>query len=99
LYVDREIRKPVTFIAVNRFGVAKGFEATFEQVWMSRDSHIDKVPGFVEFHLLKCPEAEDHTFYASHMVWEAELCRPNQRRSSSRSREGTAANGAKRSFA
>jgi hypothetical protein len=28
---------------------------------MSRDSHLDKVPGFVEFHLLRGPEAEDHT--------------------------------------
>src|SRR3954451_17617008 len=41
------------FIAMNRFRVAKGSEAAFEQVWLSRDSHLDKVPGFVEFHLLK----------------------------------------------
>jgi heme-degrading monooxygenase HmoA len=41
------------FIAMNRFRVAKGSEADFEQVWLSRDSHLDKVPGFVEFHLLK----------------------------------------------
>jgi heme-degrading monooxygenase HmoA len=47
-----------------------GDEAAFEQVWLSRDSHLDKVPGFVEFHLLKGPEAEDHTLYASHTVWE-----------------------------
>ena len=59
------------FIAMNRFRVAKGSEASFEQVWMSRDSHLDKVPGFVEFHLLKGPEAEDHTLYASHTVWES----------------------------
>ena len=58
------------FIAMNRFRVAKGSEAAFEHVWMSRDSHLDKVPGFVEFHLLKGPEAEDHTLYASHTVWE-----------------------------
>ena len=58
------------FIAMNRFRVAKGSEAAFEQVWMSRDSHLDKVPGFVEFHLLRGPEAEDHTLYASHPVWE-----------------------------
>jgi heme-degrading monooxygenase HmoA len=37
---------------------------------MSGDSHPDKVPGFVEFHPLKGPEAEDHTIYASHTVWE-----------------------------
>ena len=57
------------FIAMNRFRVAKGSEAAFEQVWASRDSHLDKVPGFVEFHLLKGPEAEDHTLYASHTIW------------------------------
>jgi heme-degrading monooxygenase HmoA len=59
------------FIAMNRFRVAKGSEAAFEQVWLSRDSHLDKVPGFVEFHLLKGPEAEDHTLYASHTIWES----------------------------
>ena len=58
------------FIAMSRFRVAKGSEADFEQVCLSRDSHLDKVPGFVEFQLLKGPEAEDHTLYASHTVWE-----------------------------
>lgn len=58
------------FIAMNRFRVAKGSEADFEQVWASRDSHLEKVPGFVEFHLLRGAEAEDHTLYASHTVWE-----------------------------
>jgi heme-degrading monooxygenase HmoA len=53
---------------MKRFRVAKGSEAAFEQVWLSRDSHLDE--GFVEFHLLKGPEAEDHTLYASHTVWE-----------------------------
>ena len=57
------------YIAMNRFRVAKGSETTFEQVWASRDTHLDKVPGFVEFHLLKGPELEDHTLYASHTVW------------------------------
>jgi hypothetical protein len=58
--------------------------------------------GGLPLHLTKKlsqgPEAVDHTFYVSHMVWEAELCRPNQRRSSS-STEGTAASGAKLSLA
>jgi heme-degrading monooxygenase HmoA len=57
------------YIAMNRFRIAKGSEADFEQVWLSRDSHLDKVPGFIEFHLLKGPEAEDHTLYASHTIW------------------------------
>ena len=59
------------FIAMNRFRVAKGSETAFEQVWLSRDTHLDKVPGFIEFHLLKGPEAEDHTLFASHTIWES----------------------------
>jgi len=57
------------FIAMNRFRVTKGSESAFEHVWLSRDSHLDKVPGFVEFHLLKGPEVDDHTLYASHTIW------------------------------
>jgi hypothetical protein len=52
------------------------------------DSHLDEVPGFVEFHLLKGPEAEDHTLYASHTVCGRTGLRlkrgPNQRRSGRR---------------
>ena len=59
------------FIAMNRFMVKKGSEEQFEHVWKSRDSHLDRVPGFVEFHLLKGPEAEDHTLYSSHTVWQS----------------------------
>jgi heme-degrading monooxygenase HmoA len=59
------------FIAMNRFQVVKGSEAAFEHVWQTRDTYLDAVPGFVEFHLLKGPEGEDHTLYASHSVWES----------------------------
>ena len=59
------------FIAMNRFRVKKGSEQAFEQVWLSRDSQLNKVPGFVEFHLLKGPEHEDFTLYASHTVWQS----------------------------
>jgi Antibiotic biosynthesis monooxygenase len=77
LDTDTKLKKDFQmFIAMNRFRVAKGCEADFEQVWLSRDSHLDKVPGFVEFHLLKGPEAEDHTLYASHTVWENRAVRP-----------------------
>ena len=48
------------FIAMNRFKVIKGSEAAFENVWLSRDTHLNKVPGFVEFHLLKGPEVGPH---------------------------------------
>jgi heme-degrading monooxygenase HmoA len=59
------------FIAMNRFRVIKGCEGAFEHVWLSRDSYLDTVPGFVEFHLLKGSDADDHTLYASHTVWES----------------------------
>jgi heme-degrading monooxygenase HmoA len=59
------------FIAMNRFRVKKGSEEAFEKVWLSRDTHLAKVPGFVEFHLLKGPEQEDFTLYASHSVWQS----------------------------
>ena len=39
------------FIAMNRFRVKKGSEEAFEEVWLSRDTQLTKVPGFVEFHL------------------------------------------------
>ena len=58
------------FIAMNRFRVKKGSEQAFEKVCLSRDSQLNKVPGFVEFHLLKGPEHEDFTLYASHTVWQ-----------------------------
>ena len=64
------------FIAMNRFRVKKGSEQAFEKVWLSRDSQLNKVPGFVEFHLLKGPEHEDFTLYASHTIWQS---RPNRR--------------------
>ncbi len=59
------------FIAMNRFRVAPGAEAEFEQVWKGRDSQLHTVPGFVEFHLLKGPAKEDHVLYASHTIWRS----------------------------
>ena len=59
------------FIAMNRFKVNKGSEVEFERVWTSRDTYLDKMAGFVEFHLLKGPEADDHTLYSPHTVWQS----------------------------
>lgn len=58
------------FIAMNRFRIARGFEAGFEQVWREREAYLDTVPGFRSFTLLKGPEREDHVLYASHTTWE-----------------------------
>lgn len=57
------------YIAMNRFKVALGSETDFETLWTSRDTHLKEVPGFVEFHLLKGPQREDHVLYSSHTVW------------------------------
>jgi heme-degrading monooxygenase HmoA len=61
----------MTFIAMNRFRIALGREAEFEQIWRDRDSHLADQPGFVAFHLLRGPSAEDHTLFASHTVWDS----------------------------
>lgn len=60
------------FIAMNRFRIVPGREADFEQVWRSRDSHLEGVAGFVAFKLLRGPEREDHTLYSSHTTWRSE---------------------------
>lgn len=57
------------FIAMNRFKIAPGFEASFEDVWRERNTFLEDVPGFVSFSLLKGPVREDHVLYASHTEW------------------------------
>lgn len=57
------------YIAMNRFKVIKGLENEFEAAWKGRDSHLNRVKGFIEFHLLRGPEHEDHTLYSSHTTW------------------------------
>ncbi len=59
------------FIAMNRFKVVLGAATDFERVWTARDTHLREVPGFVEFHLLRGPERDDHTLYASHTIWRS----------------------------
>jgi heme-degrading monooxygenase HmoA len=57
------------YIAMNRFKVLKDAASAFENVWLTRETHLDRVPGFVQFHLLRGPERDDHVLYASHTVW------------------------------
>ena len=71
---DRRVRDSLTDLircetrleAVAAVGKA---EAAFEAVWRTRESYLSNMAGFVEFHLLKGPVAEDHTLYSSHTVW------------------------------
>ena len=41
----------------------------FEDVWLTPDSRLGEVKGFVAFHLLRGPEREDHVLYSSHTTW------------------------------
>ncbi|QIE55627.1 antibiotic biosynthesis monooxygenase [Pikeienuella piscinae] len=60
------------YLAMNRFRILPGKESQFEDVWRNRKSRLDDVPGFVEFHLMKGPETDGKTLYASHTIWESE---------------------------
>ena len=59
------------FIAMNRFRIALGREEVFEELWRTRESQLDQVPGFKDFHLLKGPTDEEAALYASHTVWDS----------------------------
>lgn len=60
------------FIAMNRFTVPLENAEAFEALWLGRDSRLSELPGFVDFHMLKGPEADGRRLYASHTVWESE---------------------------
>ena len=59
------------FIAMNRFKVLKDATQDFEQLWLSRESRLHELDGFVEFHMLRGPEREDHVLYSSHTMWRS----------------------------
>ncbi|BDA85696.1 antibiotic biosynthesis monooxygenase [Aureimonas sp. SA4125] len=57
------------FIAMNRFKVAKDSTEAFEKIWLERESHLQGLPGFAEFHMLRGPDREEYVLYASHTLW------------------------------
>ena len=59
------------FIAMNRFKVKLGEETYFEEIWKNRDTHLNEVPGFKKFNLIKSESNEEYTLYASHSEWES----------------------------
>ena len=59
------------FIAMNRFRIVLGKEKEFEEVWKNRDTHLNDVPGFKEFHLVKGEANDEYTLYASHSIWKS----------------------------
>ncbi|MCC5999620.1 MAG: antibiotic biosynthesis monooxygenase [Pararhodobacter sp.] len=60
------------YLTMNRFKVKTGKESAFETVWKSRDSHLQSVPGFVNFHLMRGADREGYRLYASHTLWRSE---------------------------
>ena len=59
------------FIAMNRFKIKLGKEAEFEKIWRDRDTHLEGVDGFKEFHLVKGEKNEEFSLYASHSIWNS----------------------------
>lgn len=57
------------FVAMNRFRIAPGREAEFIEIWRTRETHLDRVPGFESFHLLQGAANADYTLFASHSIW------------------------------
>ena len=60
------------FIAMNRFKIVPGKEEQFEKVWRERDTHLNGVPGFKEFHLVKGKKTDEFSLYASHSLWKSQ---------------------------
>ena len=50
-------------IAINRFKVAIGKEEIFEKIWQNRKSHLDVVPGFMAFNLLRGERGKEATLF------------------------------------
>ena len=59
------------YIAMNRFRIAIGREDDFIEIWKNRDTHLETVPGFKEFHLLQGETTGSHTLFSSHSVWDS----------------------------
>ena len=60
------------YIAMNRFKIVSSREGDFEKIWKQRETHLDKVLGFIRFHLVKGAKEETYTLYASHSTWDTE---------------------------
>ena len=57
---------------MNRFRIILGREKEFEDIWRNRDTHLEDVPGFINFNLVKGKQDEECTLYASHSTWKSE---------------------------
>jgi len=59
------------YMAMNRFRIAVGREDVFEELWRTRDSQLEQVPGFCKFNLLRGPTDGAATLFVSHTLWKS----------------------------
>ena len=59
----------MAYITMNNFQVAADQTEAFEARWRERRSHLQEVPGFESFRLLRGEPSEGAIHYASHAVW------------------------------
>ena len=69
--IVQSVLKSSMFIAMNRFKIILGKEQEFEKVWRERDTHLNSVEGFKEFHLIKGETNNKFSLYASHSIWNS----------------------------
>ena len=60
------------YLAMNRFTVPLENASEFEDLWLTRESRLQEMDGFVSFHMLRGPEEAGSVLYASHTVWQTE---------------------------
>ena len=46
---------------MNRFKIVPNREKDFEKIWKNRETHLNDVSSFIEFHLVKGKSEETHT--------------------------------------
>jgi len=68
---ENTLKEKMKFIAMNRFKIVPNREKDFENIRKNRDTHLNDVSGFIEFHLVKGNSEETQTVYASHSTWNS----------------------------
>lgn len=66
-----KVLDPEVFVSMNRFTVAEGREAEFEQRWANRESKLQDLPGFRFFQLMRRDQTpDDGVNYISMAAWD-----------------------------
>jgi len=69
------------YIAMNRFKISLEREDDFEDIWRTRETHLEGVKGFRQFNLIKGSSNDDYTLYASHSACESKVESENWKKS------------------